>query len=82
MVALALLTGVLIGAAAASLVALGWAASRFRWLGAHCDYQITHWRNEAIRARTAATQLRAQPEETTAEVVAGPAPGSGRATGR
>lgn len=55
-----MLTGVLIGAAAASLVALGWAASQLRWLGAHCNQQIAYWRNEASRARAAAAWLREQ----------------------
>lgn len=46
-----MLTGMLIGAAAASLVLLGWAASQFRWLAAHCGKQIAYWREEAERAR-------------------------------
>jgi hypothetical protein len=50
---LAMLTGILIGAAAASLVAFGWAASQLRWLGAHCNHQIAYWRNEANRAGAA-----------------------------
>jgi hypothetical protein len=48
-----MLAGILIGAAAASLVALGWAASQLRWLSAHCNQQIAYWRNEAQRARRA-----------------------------
>jgi hypothetical protein len=55
-----MLTGILIGAAAASLVALGWAASELRWLGAHCHQQIAYWRDEARRAATAAAWLREQ----------------------
>jgi thioesterase domain-containing protein len=55
-----MLTGILIGAAAASLVAVGWAASRLRWLDAHCSHQIAYWRNEASRARAAAGRLREQ----------------------
>ena len=46
-----MLTGMLIGAAAASLVLLGWTASQLRWLGAHCTKQIAYWREEAERAR-------------------------------
>jgi gas vesicle protein len=57
---MALLTGMLIGAAAASLVALAWAASQLRWLGAHCNHQIAYWRDEASRARAAAARLRDQ----------------------
>lgn len=53
-----MLTGILIGAAAASLVALSWATSQFRWLGAHCDQQIAYWRNEAKRAMAATARLR------------------------
>jgi hypothetical protein len=48
---LVMLTGILIGAAAASLVLLGWAASQLRWLAAHCTMQIAYWREEAERAR-------------------------------
>ncbi len=47
---LVILTGMLIGAAAASLVLLGWAASQLRWLAAHCSKQIAYWREEAERA--------------------------------
>lgn len=47
---LVMLTGMLIGAAAASLVLLGWAASQLRWLAAHCSKQIAYWRAEAERA--------------------------------
>lgn len=46
-----MLTGMLIGAAAASLVLLGWAASQLRWLAAHCSKQIAYWREEAEQAR-------------------------------
>ena len=45
-----MLTGMLIGAAAASLVLLGWAARQLRWLAAHCSKQIAYWREEAQRA--------------------------------
>jgi hypothetical protein len=55
-----MLTGVLIGAAAASLVAVGWAVGQFRWLSAHCNRQIAYWRDEANRARAAAVWLRDQ----------------------
>jgi hypothetical protein len=55
-----LLTGVLIGAAAASLAALGWAASQLRWVSAHCNQQITYWRYEAKRAMATAAWLREQ----------------------
>jgi hypothetical protein len=57
---LAMLTGILIGAAAASLVAFGWAASQLRWLGAHCNQQIAYWRDETKRAMAAAAWLREQ----------------------
>lgn len=56
----AMFVGILIGAAVASLVAFGWAASRLRWLGAHCHLQIAYWRDEANRATAAATWLREQ----------------------
>jgi hypothetical protein len=56
----AMFAGILIGAAAASLVAFGWAASQLRWLGAHCNLQIAHWRNEASQAMAAAAWLREQ----------------------
>ncbi|MGH3159243.1 MAG: hypothetical protein ACRDNF_22080 [Streptosporangiaceae bacterium] len=56
----AMFAGILIGAAAASLVAFGWAVSRLRWLGAHCNLQIAYWRNEANRAMAAAAWLREQ----------------------
>jgi hypothetical protein len=59
-VLLAMLTGILIGAAAASLLALGWAASELRWLDAHCHQQIAYWRDEARRAAAAAARLREQ----------------------
>ena len=52
--------GILIGAAAAALMAFGWAASQLRWLGAHCDQQIAYWREEAKRAMAAAAWLREQ----------------------
>ena len=55
-----MLTGMLIGAAVASLVTLGWAASELRWLGAHCHQQIAYWRAEARRAAAAAAWLREQ----------------------
>jgi hypothetical protein len=48
---LVMLTGMLTGAAAASIVLLGWAASQLRWLTAHCSMQIAYWREEAERAR-------------------------------
>lgn len=53
-----MMTGFLIGAAAASLVAFGWAASQFRWLDAHCRQRIAYWRDEAERAVADATMLR------------------------
>jgi hypothetical protein len=53
-----MLTGILIGAAAGSLVALGWAASELRWLSAHCHQQIAFWQSEARRASAAAAWLR------------------------
>jgi hypothetical protein len=56
----AMLTGILIGAAAASLVAVGWAASQLRWLGAHCNYQIAYWQDQARKAGAAAARLREQ----------------------
>ena len=56
----AMLAGILIGAAAASLVAFGWAASQLRWLGAHCNQQIACWQDEARRAMMAAEWLREQ----------------------
>jgi len=46
-----MLTGMLIGAAAASLVVLAWAASQLRWLTAHCSKQIAYWQEQAERAR-------------------------------
>jgi len=46
-----IVTGILIGAAAASLVLLAWAASQLRWLTAHCSKQIAYWHEEAERAR-------------------------------
>jgi hypothetical protein len=48
---LVMFTGMLIGAAAVSLVLLGWVASQLRWLAAHCSKQIAYWREEAERAR-------------------------------
>jgi hypothetical protein len=56
----AMLAGILIGAAAASLVTFGWAASRLRWLGAHCNQQIAYWQDQANRAMAAATWLHEQ----------------------
>jgi hypothetical protein len=56
----AMFVGILIGAAAASLVAFSWAVSRLRWLGAHCHLQIAYWRNEASQAMAAAAWLREQ----------------------
>jgi hypothetical protein len=44
-------TGILIGAAAASLALLGWAASQLRWLATHCNTQIAYLREEAERTR-------------------------------
>jgi hypothetical protein len=66
--------GILMGAAAASLVALGWATSRLRWLGAHCNLQIAYWRNEANRATAVAAWLREQS-------AAGPSPRIGNGDG-
>jgi len=59
---LAMLTGILIGAAAASLVAVGWAASELRWLSAHCRQQIAYWQHQAERARSSAAWLAEQHE--------------------
>jgi hypothetical protein len=56
-VGLAMLTGILIGAAAASLIAVGWAAGELRWLGAHCRQQIAYWQHQAERARSSAAWL-------------------------
>lgn len=61
MVLFAMLAGILIGAAVTSLVAFGWAASRLRWLGAHCHRQIAYWRDEANRAMATAAWLRDSP---------------------
>jgi hypothetical protein len=62
MAVLAMLTGILIGGVAASLVAFGWAASERRWLGAHCRQQIAYWQYQAERARSTAVWLREQYE--------------------
>ena len=55
---LAMLAGLVTGAAAASLVVSGLAASQRRWLAAHCHQQITYWRREAEQARATAARLR------------------------
>lgn len=55
-----MLTGILIGAAIASLALFGWAASQIRWLDAHCNQQIAYWQDEAKRAMAAAPWLREQ----------------------
>lgn len=55
-----MLTGILIGAATASLVAFGWAASRFRWLDAQCNQQIAYWQNKAKWDMAAAALFREQ----------------------
>ncbi|HLK00108.1 MAG TPA: hypothetical protein VKU39_09405 [Streptosporangiaceae bacterium] len=57
---LMMLTGIVTGAAAASIVLLGWAASQLRWLAAHCHQHITYWREEAEDARAVVTRLREQ----------------------
>jgi hypothetical protein len=57
---LMLLTGIVTGGAAASLVVFGWAASQRRWLTAHCHQQVTYWREEAERAKATAARLREQ----------------------
>lgn len=67
-------TGILIGAAAASLVAFGWAVSRLRWLGAHCYQQIAYWQGEARQATRAAAWLRDHAD-------GGPGPRTGRGGG-
>ena len=54
---LILLTGIVTGAAAASLVVLGWAASQLRWIAAHCRQHVTYWRLEAERAKATAVWL-------------------------
>jgi len=41
---LMVLTGIVTGGAAASLVVFGWAASQLRWLAAHCHQHVTYWR--------------------------------------
>jgi hypothetical protein len=71
----AMFTGILIGAAAASLVAFGWAVSRLRWLGAHCNLQIAYWRTEANRAKAAVAWLREQ------QAADRPGPGIGNGDG-
>jgi hypothetical protein len=55
---LMMLTGVVTGAAAASLVIFGWAVSQLRWLAGHCHQHITYWREEAERAKAIAAWLR------------------------
>jgi hypothetical protein len=72
---LVMFTGMLIGAAAASLMALGWATSRLRWLAAHCNLQIAYWRNEANQATAVAAWLREQ------RAAAGPGPRIGNGDG-
>jgi hypothetical protein len=57
---LMILTGIVAGAAAASVVILGWAASQLRWLAAHCHQHTTYWREEAERAKAVAAWLREQ----------------------
>jgi hypothetical protein len=57
---LILLTGIVTGAAAASLVVFGWAASQLRWIAAHCRQHVTYWRLEAERAKATAAWLREQ----------------------
>lgn len=57
---LVMITGLVTGAAAASLVVLGWAASQRRWLAAHCYQEIAYWREEAERAKAIAARLRDQ----------------------
>lgn len=54
---LVLVAGILIGAAAASLVALAWATSQFGWLGAQCSQQIAYWRDEAEQAAAVTARL-------------------------
>jgi hypothetical protein len=51
---LILLVGIATGAAAASLVVFGWAASQLRWIAAHCRQHVTYWRTEAERAKATA----------------------------
>ncbi len=55
---LIMLTGIVTGGAAASLLVLGWAASQLRWLTAHCQQHVTYWREEAERAKATAARLR------------------------
>jgi len=57
---LILLTGIVTGAAAASLVVFGWAASQLRWIAAHCRQHVTYWRLEAERAKATAAWLHEQ----------------------
>jgi hypothetical protein len=57
-----MLTGILIGAAAASLIAVGWATSELRWLSAHCRQQIAYWQHQTERARSSAAWLVEQHE--------------------
>jgi hypothetical protein len=51
-----MLIGMMTGAAAASLVILGWAASQLRWLSAHCNQHIAYWRQEAERSNAVAVR--------------------------
>lgn len=57
---LILLTGIVAGAAAASLVVFRWAASQLRWIAVHCRQHVTYWREEAERAKATAALLRQQ----------------------
>jgi hypothetical protein len=57
---LMVLTGMVIGAAVASLVVFGWAAGQLRWLTAHCHQHVAYWQREAELARAAAARLREQ----------------------
>src|SRR5580693_4238863 len=76
---LAMLTGILIGAAAASLIAVGWAASELRWLGAHCRQQVAYWQHQAERARSSAAWLGEQ--HAVYRQVPRDGPGSGSGSG-
>ncbi len=57
---LVLLAGLVTGAATASLVVSGLAASQRRWLAAQCRQQIAYWRQEAERAKATTAWLREQ----------------------
>ena len=57
---LILLTGIVTGAAAASLAVFGWAAGQLRWIAAHCRQHVTYWRLEAEQAKATAAWLREQ----------------------